>query len=204
MPRPIPIPSEATFRFNSIVASSISSRMIELRCSETLFAAAPRPRCRPSPPRVGMSSPIDPLREKDSSSEAEARDEPRVWAPAAPCGASAAGLRPFAELGTARRDRAVGRRQIGRHFALRTCLDEARLQLAYERSVLGQRLGELRLRAALSGGALFERLQPGGPPFDLVVGGRHFFVGGSSPVSVRQMPDDVRRETTVASAPRPP
>src|SRR5437660_831341 len=83
-------------------------------------------------------------------------------------------------------------------------LDQARLQLAEERSLLRERLRELRLRAALGGGAICQRLQLVREAFHLLVTRRHFFVGGSSPVSVRQILEAARRETTVAIAPVAP
>ena len=65
--------------------------------------------------------------------------------------------------------------------------DEARLQLAEERCVVGERLRELGAQAAFSGRAVGELLESRGGAVDDVVGfRRHFLVGGSSPVRTRQ------------------
>src|SRR5262249_59570844 len=83
-------------------------------------------------------------------------------------------------------------------------LEQARLQLADEVRVLGERLGELRLDAALARQLVGEPLKLVRRSFHLLVGRGHFRVGGSSPVSVRQIPAAVRRDTAVASAARAP
>jgi hypothetical protein len=75
-----------------------------------------------------------------------------------------------------RRDRGRRRGKVGFHYrrllSLRSRLDRAWLQLAQE----------------------------GGVTFDHPVAPRHFFVGGSSPVPIRQTFDAARRATIVAAA----
>src|SRR5204862_454033 len=68
--RPMPTPSAAAFCLSSAAASWSSSRTTERARSATTFAAPPRP--GRSPARMGMPSPVEPLRESD------ARDERRV------------------------------------------------------------------------------------------------------------------------------
>src|SRR5207247_5033034 len=58
--------------------------------------------------------------------------------------------------------------------------------------------------AGLGGGAIGQRLQLVREAFHLLVTSRHFLVGGSSPVSVRQILEAARREATVAIAPVAP
>src|SRR3954465_1637879 len=193
---PIPIPSDVTLRLSSSAASSSSSRTIELVCSATCLTPAPTP-CE-SASWVGMASPIDELREHDPGDECRTDDDERVRA------ALLLQLLALAELRARRRQRRLPGLLIPRGFALRARLDQARLQLADEVGVLRERLGELRLHAALAGHVIRELLQLVRRAFDLLIGCRHFLVGGSSPVSVRQMRAGVPPETIVASAAIPP
>src|SRR5919204_2466231 len=190
----MPRPSAKTFRFSSSAASSSSSRTTELACSATSLTAAPTP---PSVPRVRMPPPVDPLREHDPRGECNADDEPRARAPALR-------LRTLAQLRAGRREHRLPRRLVFWRFAPGASLDQARLHLPDQVGVFRERLGELRLHAAFAGELIRELLQPVRRPLDLLIRSRHFFVGGSSPVSVRQIPAAVRRETIVAAAPREP
>ena len=83
------------------------------------------------------------------------------------------------------------------------CLDQARLQLAQEGGVLGERLGELGRDAAARGGLLGEVVEAFGAAFEELVRFRHRFVGGSSPVVTRQIRDAAARAPIEATAPRP-
>src|ERR671931_953325 len=190
----MPRPSAKAFRFSSSAASSSSSRTTELACSATSLTAAPTP---PSVPRVRMPPPVDPLREHDSRGERNADDEPRARA-------AALRLRKLAQLRARRREHRPARLLVGRSLAPRARLDQARLHLPDQVGVLRERLGELRLHAAFAGELIRELLQPVRRPLDLLICRCHFFVGGSSPVSVRQIPAAVRRETIVATAPSAP
>ena len=100
--------------------------------------------------------------------------------------------------------RRASRLLVRRRLALRPRLDQARLHLADEVGVLGERLGELSLDPAFAGEIIRDLLQLVRGTFDLLIRRCHFFVGGSSPVSVRQMRVAVRRDTIVASAARAP
>ena len=82
-------------------------------------------------------------------------------------------------------------------------LIEARLELAQESGIVGERLADLRLDAAFALGVLHERLELVGGRLDCLVAARHFFVGGSSPVATRQIFDASRRDVIVAAAPSP-
>jgi len=93
---------------------------------------------------------------------------------------------------------------VRRRFAFCPGLDQARLELADEGGVLGQRFCELRLRPSLGCRSFGELLQLVRQALDFLIRGRHFFVGGSSPVNVRHTFAAPRRETTVATAPKPP
>src|SRR5438874_2633466 len=141
--KPIPRPSETTLRFNSSVASSSSSRTTALARSATSFTAAPTP-CE-SVSRVGMSPPVDPLREDDAGGQRNADDEPRIWT------ATALRLGTLAELRTRRRERRFSGFLVRRRLPFRACFDQARLHLPDQVGVLRQRLGELRLHAAFAG-----------------------------------------------------
>jgi hypothetical protein len=55
----------------------------------------------------------------------------------------------------------------------------------------------------LAGELVRELLELGRGTLDCLIG-CHFFVGGSSPVSVRQIREAARRDTIVASAPKAP
>ena len=84
---------------------------------------------------------------------------------------------------------------------LSTGPDQARLELAKEVSVVGQRLGELCRDAAFGCGFVGYLLQlVGGLVHDLIGFRRHFFTGGSSPVATRQIVEAVLRAARVAAA----
>jgi hypothetical protein len=68
---------------------------------------------------------------------------------------------------------------------------------------LGEGLGELRLEAAFARQLFGEPLELVRCMLDCLIG-CHFFVGGSSPVSVRQIRVAARRETIVARAAKAP
>src|SRR5215211_3902951 len=199
-PMPIPTPRTATFFFSSSPASSSSSFAIVLACSATVFAATPTPplpsalasssRC--SEAGVGMAPPVDDPRERDAERDRGSDNDPR----ARPAGARRLGACP--ELRSRRRDATLGRLLVRRQLASRARLDEARLELAQELGVVGERLRELRLHAAL-------QREPVGLLLELVrcgVEAAHFLVGGSSPVAIRQIRDESRRAATVATAPK--
>src|SRR5262245_24008649 len=115
-----------------------------------------------------MAPPVDPLREHDSYDERRADDQVR--------GRSAAALLLLlcllapAELWPRRCERRLARLLVGRRFASRARLDQARLQLAEEVCVRRQRLGELRLHAALTGHLTRELLQLVRRALDLLIG----------------------------------
>src|SRR4051794_603345 len=121
--KPIPSPSETTLRFSSSAASSSSRRTIELVRSATCFTAAPSP-CE-SVSRVGMSPPVDPLREHDARGERHADDEPRAWAAPA-----LLRLRALPELRAGRCKRRLAGLLVRGRLAFRPRLDQARLHLA--------------------------------------------------------------------------
>src|SRR5919198_972281 len=195
--KPMPSPSETTFRRSSSAASSSSNRTIALARSATSFTAAPRP-CE-SLSWVGMASPVDPLCEHDPCCERDADDEPRVRAAPA-----VLRLGALTDLRARRHDSRAAGRLVRRGLAARTCLDQAGLHPAQQVGVLREWLGELRLQAAFAGELVREPLQLVRRALDLLIRRRHFFVGGSSPVSVRQMVAAVRRDTIVAAAPSAP
>src|SRR5205814_10080729 len=195
--KPMPRPRAKTLRLSSSAASSSSRRTIELVRSATCLTAAPTP-CE-SVSWVGMASPVDPFRQHDPSNERDADDEERIRPAAA-----LLLLFALAKLRARRRQWRLPRLLVRRRLALRARLDQARLQLADEVGVLRERLGELRLDAALAGHLIRELLQLVCRALDFLIAGRHFFVGGSSPVSGRQMPEAARRETIVARAPTAP
>src|SRR3954464_12787480 len=108
--KPIPIPSDVILGLSSSAASSISSRTIELVCSATCLTAAPTP-CE-SASWVGMSPPIDELREHDPGDDRGTAADERVRA------ALLLRLLALAELWARRRQRRLARLLIRRRFAL--------------------------------------------------------------------------------------
>jgi hypothetical protein len=64
-------------------------------------------------------------------------------------------------------------------------------------------LGELRLQTAFARQLIRKLLELGRCAVDFLIG-CHFLVGGSSPVSVRQIRADARRDTIVARAAKTP
>src|SRR5438034_4950558 len=141
--KPIPMPSDVTLRFSSSWASSSSSRTIALVCAATCLTATPRP-CE-SASWVGMASPVDEPREGDSSHQRSADDQERDRA-----AALLPALLTLTELRTGRGQRSLSRLLVRRRLSFRARLDQARLQLADEVGILGERLGELGLDAALA------------------------------------------------------
>ncbi len=90
---------------------------------------------------------------------------------------------------------------FGRRHSLRTRLDQARLELAQELGVVGQRLRDLRGDPAFGGGLVGHLLEVvRGLVHDLIGFRRHFFAGGSSPVATRQIAEAVLRAASVATA----
>src|SRR4051794_5138398 len=146
-----------------------------------------------------MTSPVDDLGEHVAGGECRADHEP--WADAA----LALGLRRLRALDL----RAGGRvartagRLVGGRVAGRARLDQARLQLAEELRVLGERLADLRFHAAGSLCLLDERIELVGRALDGLVALRHFLVGGASPVVTCQIFDASRRAAIVEAAPSP-
>src|SRR5689334_14302037 len=189
--RPIPRPRFVTFFFSSSWASSSSSRKSELACSATWRAVAPRPEFF-SVAWVCIVSPVDEPCEDDAGCEGDADDQERVR-PAAP-----AGLLRFASGGI---DGSVGRRLVLRRPALRARLDQARLELAQERGVVGQSLRELGGHASFGGGLVCHALEVVRRAVDGLVALRgHRLTGGSSPVATRQIAVAVLRAASVAAA----
>ncbi|HEY8844132.1 MAG TPA: hypothetical protein VIM23_09535 [Gaiellaceae bacterium] len=83
-------------------------------------------------------------------------------------------------------------------------LDQARLQLAQERGVVGELPGQPLPDAVAAGrGLVGELLQTLGAPLDCVIGLGHFFAGGASPVATRQIFEAALRAAIVAPAARP-
>src|SRR6478609_6284899 len=183
---PMPSPSDETLRLSSSAASSSSSRTIALARSATSLTAAPRPcgLCRPLVPWVGIAPPVDPLGQEDAGGQRGSGDQPGTRAAAT---RHLLPLRPRAQL-RARRRLALGAR-----------LDQARLQLPDEVRVLCERLGELGLEAALACHLVGKLPKLVRCSFDCLIG-CHFLVGGSSPVSVRQIRAEARRAPTAATA----
>jgi hypothetical protein len=141
-----------------------------------------------------MTSPVDELGEHDPGGESDPDDEERVRP-------AAAGLRALAELRARRGDGAVRGSAVSRRLSLCSGEDEARLQLAQERGIVGQRLRELGGDASLGGSLVGDFLEPRCGSVDELVGLRHFFfTGGSSPVVTRQIFEAVRRAAMVAAA----
>src|SRR5207247_10282206 len=128
----MPRPRFVTFFFSSSCASSSSSRNSELACSATRRAVAPRPEFV-SVVRGCIVLPVDDLRQDDARGEGGTDEEERAGA------AAAAGT---LRLGAGRRDGAVARLLVLRRPALRAGFDQARLELAQELGVVGQRLRE--------------------------------------------------------------
>ena len=93
----------------------------------------------------------------------------------------------------------LARLLVRRRLALGARLDQAWFHLANQVGILGEWLGELRLQAAFARQLIGELLELGRCALDCLIG-CHFFVGGSSPVSVRQIRVAARRETIVARA----
>src|SRR5690242_827314 len=192
LPRPMPRRSDATLRFSPSAASSSSSRTIALVRSATCFTAVPTPWGSAS--WMGMAPPVDPLGEDDAGDDGSADDQKRIRTTVL------LGLLPLPELRTCRRQRRLARLLV--RGCLPSCarLDQARLELTDEVGILRERLGELRLDAALAGELVRHLLQLVCGALDILIGVGHLFVGGSSPVSVRQIREAVRRDTIVATA----
>src|SRR5207253_2969839 len=171
-PNAIPRASATTLRFSSSVASSSSRRTRALACSATLLVAGPR-RCSwpTSVSRVCMASPVDDLGKQDSRREGGADDQDRRRA------AAVLALLLLLRLLSARlgrRGRSRRRWLRGRPFAAGARRDQARLQLAQERGVLGELLGEpLADPVAALARAACELLQPRRAPLDEKVGLDH-------------------------------
>ena len=89
---------------------------------------------------------------------------------------------------------------VRRRLALRPGGDEARLQLAQERGVVGQFLRDLRLDTALRGCPIGQLLQAVRGLVDELIALAHFLTGGSSPVATRQIFEAVRLAASVAAA----
>jgi hypothetical protein len=141
-----------------------------------------------------MASPVDPFCEHDPGGNCDADDDPRGRSAALPLA-----LRTLAELWARRRDVSLAGLLVRRSFAPGTCFDQAGLHLPDQICIVGQRLGDLRLQPAFAGELIRKPLQLVCCALDFLIGS-HFFVGGSSPVSVRQIREAVRRETIVARA----
>src|SRR4051812_12640472 len=146
-----------------------------------------------------MAPPIDPLGEQDTDRERRACDNEWIRTAAAPLGR----LRPRAELRTAGRAPRLAGLFVRRRFALGARLDQARLQLAQERGVVCELIGELRLDPARCSGLVGELVELVRALIHDLVRLRHFFVGGSSPVATRQIWEAARRAAIVATAARP-
>src|ERR687895_425962 len=171
-PKTAPLPRAVTFVFSSVAASSSSSRASALACSATCFAAPPSV-CS-SVAWVCMASPVDHLGDEDAGHERGAQDDERVG--------TALSL-PAAELRPRRCDEASPRLLIRRRLASGAGGHQARLQLAQERGVLRQLLGELRLHAAVGRGFVGQLLQAVGRPPPQGGGPGHFFSRRPSPAA---------------------
>src|SRR6476659_4563779 len=124
----MPTPRFVTFFLSSSWASSSSSRKSELVCSATWRATAPRPEfCSVS--CVCIVSPVDRLGDGDPDDEGDADDEERARPAVAGLLLALAG----------RVDASMDGLLVGRRNALRARSDQARLELAQERGVVGQR-----------------------------------------------------------------
>src|SRR4051794_3400598 len=188
----MPIPSAAILRFNSSVASSTSSRARALACSVTCFTAGPRPE---SLLGVGMTPPVDDLREHDADREGGGDHDERVRA------ALLHALRALRHLRAGGSAPLRAGLLVLRRVALGAGDHEARLQLAQEVGVLGDRLGGLRGHAVALGRLLAQIVELVGGGLHDAVALVHLLVGGSSPVAMRQMLAETRRAASVARAP---
>src|SRR6266480_5417825 len=187
----MPTPRFVTFFFSSSWASSSSSRKSELVCSATWRATAPKPEFF-SVSCVCIVAPVDHLRDGDPHCEGDADDEKRARATALAGALSTLG---------GRLDASVAGLLVGRRRSLRTRPDQARLELAQELGVVGQRLRELGGDPAFCGGLVGHLLElVRGSVHDLIGFRRHFRVGGSSPVATRQIFEAVLRAARVAAA----
>src|SRR5512134_3491298 len=198
MASPTPAPNAPAFCFSSSPASSSSSRASVLACSATCLAAAPTPGCSVSAPGVGMTPPVDHLREQRPDAEGGRGDDERVR--------PGRGL-PAAVLGAVRGGgRTDGSRSglgVLRQLALGAPRDQGGLELAQEGRVVGELVRDLAAETALPGGLVRQLLELVRPRLDRAVA-LHRFAGGFSPVATRQMLDARRRETIVATAPMAP
>src|SRR5205814_550627 len=139
----------------------------------------------------------DEAEERARDDERCARDDERIRP------ARAAPFRTLAELGAARGHVRPAGLFVRRGLALRPRSHQARLQLAQEVGVLRERLGELRLEPVLVREPLRCGLRLVRDALHDLVALRHFLVGGSSPVAIRQIRDAARRAVIVAAALRP-
>jgi hypothetical protein len=141
-----------------------------------------------------MASPVDDLGDHDPGRERDAEDEEGIRA------LGALGLRPLPELGPGRSD--VTRRGllVRRRVALRAGGDEAWLQLAEERCVVGQLLRELPFDTAFRPCPIGHFLEAVRGPVDELIALAHFMTGGSSPVATRQMLEAAFLAAMVAAA----
>ena len=155
---PDPSPSDAAFFLSSSVASSSSSLTSELgvlgdflcgrRGSFSLSRAA----------GVGIAPPVDDLRDQDPGDDSRTDDQQRARPFLLPTR-----FRRAAGLRAGRRDGASG--AFGRLLVLRSIpfgprCDQARLQLAEERGVVGELGRDLRSHASLGGRLVREFLEP--------------------------------------------
>jgi hypothetical protein len=145
-----------------------------------------------------MTPPIQELCYGDPSGKR--RPDQRERVALAPVRAGAVSVR---RLGARSGSRRRGSGFVGRFTAPRTRLDQARLQLAQELGVLCQRLRELARETAAPGGLLRQLPQPHRALLEECVSPAHFFVGGSSPVLIRQTLDAALRAAIVAAALKP-
>src|SRR4029450_2027746 len=89
---------------------------------------------------------------------------------------------------------------MARRLSFGSRLDEAGLQPAEKRSVLGQRLGELRRDSTLGGCAVGEGPEAVGRPGGELIAFVHCRTGGSSPVATRYARAASLRAPTTARA----
>src|SRR5262245_10798932 len=97
-----------------------------------------------------MASPVDELRDHDPGGERDAEDDEWIRSLGAP------GLRPLPEPGPGRSDVALRGLLVLRRLALCAGDDQAGLQLAQERGVVGELTCELRRDSAFPGGPVGE------------------------------------------------
>jgi hypothetical protein len=147
---------------------------------------------------VGMPSPVDPLRECDARDECDAYDDPHSRS------ATVLLLRTLAQLWARWCKRDMTGLLVRRRFSFCPSFDQAGLHLPDQIGIVGQRLRNLCLQSTFAGEVVRKLLQFVRRLLDLLISRRHFFLGGSSPVSVRQIRVAVRRETIVATAASPP